>query len=129
MPGSNRSRRVLVVDDHPDTTAILTVLFSILHYDARAAVRGRQAIRIAHDFDPGLVLLDIALPDLTGYDVLRAIRADASGNRRYVAAISGRHRRIDIERALDAGFDEYIVKPLDLAKVKGVLQHVAQVVG
>lgn len=119
---SDRSHRVLIVDDQPDTTAVLTVLLTLLGYDTRTALRGREAIRIARDFDPGFVLLDLQLPDVSGYDVARALRAHPSGRERYIAAITGRCQPRDLDRAREAGFDRYLVKPVDLPKLKDLLR-------
>ncbi|HEY5948107.1 MAG TPA: response regulator [Kofleriaceae bacterium] len=124
--GNARARRVLVVDDQPDTTAVLTVLFTLLGYETRSALRGREAIRLARDFDPELILLDIGLPDLNGYEVIQALRADSSPRARYIAAITGRGKVEDRERASRAGFDQYLVKPVDLATLRRLLQQVGE---
>jgi DNA-binding response OmpR family regulator len=115
-------RRVLIVDDQPDMTAVLTVLLSTLGYETRSAHRGREAIWLARVFDPDLVLLDIGLPDMSGYDVLRALRADAKRPNRLVAAVTGRSQNRDVARAIDAGFDRYITKPIDIAKLRELLR-------
>jgi CheY-like chemotaxis protein len=122
--------RVLVVDDHPDTAEVLSVLFHMLGHEARAAVRGRDALRIAREMDPDLILLDIGLPDITGYEVVRALRADARRPERFIAAVTGHGLPKDISRAEQAGFDEHFVKPVDLGKIREVLRcadtHYAQ---
>ena len=114
--------RVLVVDDHPDTAEVLSVLFQMLGHETRAALRGREALQLAREQDPDLVLLDIGLPDITGYEVVRALRADARRPDRFIAAMTGLTRPTDISRALTAGFDQHILKPIDIAKIRQVLQ-------
>jgi CheY-like chemotaxis protein len=114
--------RVLVVDDHPDTAEVLSVLFHMLGHEARCALRGRDALQIARDLDPDLILLDIGLPDITGYEVIRALRADTRRPARYIAAVTGHCLPKDVSRATQAGFDLHILKPVDLGKVRQVLR-------
>lgn len=117
--------RVLVVDDHPDTAEVLSVLFHCLGHDPRCALRGREAIQLAREHDPDLVLLDIGLPDITGYEVIRALRADTRRPGRYIAAVTGRCLPQDVSRATQAGFDEHLLKPIDLGKVRQLLRATA----
>jgi CheY-like chemotaxis protein len=122
--------RVLVVDDHPDTAEVLSVLFHMLGHEARCALRGRDALQIARELDPDLVLLDIGLPDITGYEVVRALRADHRRPHRFIAAVTGHCLPKDVTRASQVGFDQHIMKPVDLGKVRQVLRcadsHFAQ---
>lgn len=122
--------RVLVVDDHPDTAEVLSVLFHMLGHEARCALRGRDALQLARELDPDLVLLDIGLPDITGYEVVRALRADHRRPDRFIAAVTGHCLPKDVSRAAQVGFDQHILKPVDLGKVRQVLRsadsHFAQ---
>ena len=124
------SYRVLVVDDHPDTAEVLSVLFQMLGHEARCALRGKDALQIAREIDPDLVLLDIGLPDINGYEVIRALRDDTRRPARFIAAVTGHCLPKDVSRAAQAGFDQHIVKPVDLGKVRQVLRcaesHFAQ---
>jgi DNA-binding response OmpR family regulator len=122
----DHARRVLIIDDQPDTTATLTVLIAMLGHETRSAHRGREAIRLAKDFDPDLVLLDIGLPDISGYDVVRALRADARRPDRLIPAITGRCQLRDLTRAIEAGFDQYLVKPVDIAKLRALLRLIGE---
>lgn len=113
--------RALVVDDHPDTAEVISVLLQMLGHQPRCALRGREALRIAKELDPDLILLDISMPDLSGYEVIRALRADPRGQDRFIVAVSGHGRPSDLSRAATAGFDGYIVKPIDIGKIRHVL--------
>lgn len=126
MMPNDHARRVLVVDDQVDMTATLTVLFSTLGYETRATHRGRHAIRLAREFDPHLVLLDIGLPDISGYEVVRALRADAMRPDRVIAAVTGRCHVRDLTRAIEAGFDRLLAKPVDIAKVRELLRVIGE---
>jgi DNA-binding response OmpR family regulator len=110
-------RRALVVDDHPDTAQVLAILLSMLGHEAEYALRGRDAIAHARRHDPDLILVDIGLPDITGYEVAEAVRGDG----RYIVAISSAPRRIDRIRAARAGFDEYLTKPIGLATLRRIV--------
>jgi len=113
-------RRVLIVDDHPDTTTVLSVMFNMLGHATRTALRGRDALRAAREFDPELVVLDIGLPDLSGYEVIRALRAARPD--RAVVALSGWGRPEDFARSFHAGFDRHYLKPIGLATVREILR-------
>jgi CheY-like chemotaxis protein len=114
--------RVLVVDDHPDTTEVLSVMFQVIGYDTRGEVRGRDALRAAREFEPDLILLDIGLPDLSGYEIVHAMRDDPRVRDRFIVAVTGWGRTQDIVRAKQAGFDAHFVKPIDLAKIRQILR-------
>jgi DNA-binding response OmpR family regulator len=110
-----KRQRVLVVDDHADTADILVEMVGCLGHDARAANNGRDALLVARDFAPQLVLLDLQLPDASGYDLIRGLRPA------YIAAITCWGRDEDRMRSYDAGLDQHVVKPLDLRKLREIL--------
>jgi DNA-binding response OmpR family regulator len=113
-----KRQRVLVVDDHADTAEILVEMVSCLGHDARAATNGRDALRVARDFAPQLVLLDLQLPDASGYDLIGALRALHAP---YIAAITCWGRDEDRMRSHHAGLDQHVVKPLDLHKLREII--------
>lgn len=117
-----RSYRVLVVDDHLDTAEVLSTLFHMLGHETRSARRGREALALAREHEFDLILLDISLPDLSGYDVVRELRADPRHRDRYITAVTGHGRPSDISRAVVAGFDDHVTKPIDLGKVRQILR-------
>ncbi|HWO17996.1 MAG TPA: response regulator [Kofleriaceae bacterium] len=117
-----RSYRVLVVDDHPDTAEVLSVLFKMLGHETRSSRRGREALELAREHDFDLILLDIGLPDLSGYEVVRELRADPRRPDRYITAVTGHGRPSDIARSVHEGFDDHVTKPIDLGKVRQILR-------
>lgn len=120
------AHRVLIVDDHPDTAEILAVMFELLGHETRSAPRGREALRTARSFDPALVVLDIGLPDISGYEVVNALRAATNGQDRYIVAVTGWSGRDDIEKAKRAGFDAHFVKPIDIGTIRDMLRVTAK---
>jgi CheY-like chemotaxis protein len=113
--------RVLVVDDHPGTTEALSLLLRLLGHEAHAVHSGADALTAARTIDPHLVMLDISLPDITGYEVARALREER-GTRSYLAAATGWGRPGDRERAVAAGFDNHVTKPYDIHAIRELLR-------
>ena len=105
-------RRVLVVDDNEDAADSLAMLLSVRGDEVRIAYDGAQAVEAEHDFNPEVVLLDIGLPKLSGYDVARSIRS-TRGNGVLIIAITGWGQEDDRRRAREAGFDHHFTKPVD----------------
>lgn len=102
--------RVLIVDDYPDAAEATCMLFTRLGHLCRCAINGAHALDEAAAFLPDIAILDIGLPDLSGYDVARTLR-QRHGAGLYLAALTGWGQPEDRRRAIDAGFDQHIVKP------------------
>jgi PAS domain S-box-containing protein len=105
--------RVLVVDDNWDSAATLGMLLRIVGHDVRTAHDGLEALRVAGEFRPAVVLLDIGLPKLNGYETARRLRKEPWGSRVILIATTGWGQAADRERSKDAGFDHHLVKPVD----------------
>ena len=104
--------RVLVVDDNADAANALQTFLEIHGCEARCAYDGASAVPLAEKFRPEVVLLDLALPDIDGYEVLRRLRA-AKGIRPVVIALTGYAQPADLERMEQAGFEQSLRKPAD----------------
>jgi signal transduction histidine kinase/CheY-like chemotaxis protein len=115
------SRRVLVVDDNADAASSLADLLELDGHQVEMASDGVQGIARARAFVPDLILLDIGLPTLDGYETCRAIRAESWGTMP-IAAVTGWGQDADRERALEAGFDHHLVKPVSFDAVKRLLE-------
>ena len=106
--------RILLVDDYPETGVAFTALLSLLGHTCRSVMRGVAALEEAERFAPDVVLCDLMLPDISGYDVGRELRA-RHGNKLYLVAITGRNGPAhDRTRALAAGFDQHLLKPVSV---------------
>lgn len=116
-PHANGELRVLVVDDNVDAAASLALVVESLGLEPRVAHSGAQALDIARDFGPQLVLLDIGMPEMDGYEVARQIIARHPDERPVLAAVTGWNEPQDRERARAAGFDHHFAKPADLSRL------------
>jgi PAS domain S-box-containing protein len=113
-PGQHPSARVLVVDDNRDAVEILAETLQIEGHHVDVAYDGPSALEIAARCNPDVVLLDIGLPVLDGYEVARRLRRQSGGDQMNLIAVTGYGQECDRARAVEAGFDEHLVKPVDL---------------
>jgi signal transduction histidine kinase/ActR/RegA family two-component response regulator len=111
-PGGVR-RRVLIVDDNADAAETLASLVGTLGGEARTAADGPSGIRCASEFSPDVILLDIGMPGMDGYETCRRIRQERRGKRAFIIAITGWGQEGDKRRAVEAGFDAHLTKPAD----------------
>jgi CheY-like chemotaxis protein len=105
--------RVLVVDDYPDTRQSLRLLLKSWGHTVHEAPDGAQALREAESLHPDVVVLDIAMPGISGYEVARQLQHTNSLPRPLLVALTGHTRPADIEAALDAGLDHFFAKPCE----------------
>ena len=120
---SSASKRVFIIDDNVDGADSLATLLGLEGHTVSAANSPAEALQRIESFQPDVVLLDIGLPDMDGYELLRRLHMlPALDGVRFIAT-TGYGRRTDRERARQAGFDEHLVKPLSfeaLAKLLAV---------
>jgi two-component system, OmpR family, response regulator len=112
---TERSTRVLVVDDEENITFLLGSALRHFGFDVTTASTGRQGLDAVRDFEPDLVLLDVMLPDLDGFEVCRRMRQD--GERVPVLFLTARDATEDRVRGLTLGGDDYVAKPFSLEEV------------
>ena len=118
------SLRLLVIDDNVDATNSLGLLLQALGHTVRTAYDGPTGIALAREFAPDVVLLDLGMPGMSGYDVARALRAQ--GSRQTIVAVTGWGDTAAKRQAREAGFDHHLVKPVDEADLIGLLGDVAK---
>jgi len=111
--------RVLVVDDCRDTVESLSQLLRLWGFDVRGARDGASALELSGIFRPGVVLLDLTLPDMDGLEVARRLRRD--GRRPLLVCLSGWDGEEVRRRCLDAGCDLYLLKPANPARLRSLL--------
>ncbi len=115
-----QTRRVLVVEDNPDVSASLQMLLEASGYEVRCADTGRRALEEARRFVPEVVLLDLGLPDMSGQDVLKGLRALDEVRDASIIALSGRDLDED-EVAAEDSFDHHVLKPPDVDQLLSLL--------
>jgi len=121
----NMKSRVLVVDDYPDSAETASMLLMLYGHECRTAVTGKSALDQAAMFAPDIVILDIGLPDMSGYDVARELRARPGGHSLYLVAVTGWGQPQDRVQAFAAGFDQHVLKPTNSAKILEILRLAA----
>lgn len=112
------SKRVLVVDDNQDAAETLAQLLQVLGHVPATAHDGASALERVREFEPHVVLLDIGLPDMSGYEVARRIRACAADA--WLVALTGWGQPEDKRKAAEAGFDAHWTKPVDLSHLESI---------
>jgi signal transduction histidine kinase len=117
--------RVLIVDDNVDAATSLSYVLALAGYDTAVAHDGNRALEVAETMRPAIVLLDIGLPGMSGYEVARRLRAAPWGRDLRLIAVTGWGHESDRAKSLEAGFDAHLTKPID---PELLLQHIAQAV-
>lgn len=113
--------KVLVADDNHDAALSLGMLVELLGHEVRTAYDGIEALQVAGEFQPDLVLLDIGMPRMDGYEACRRLRAQPWGANLKVVAVTGWGQEHDRRKSEQAGFDEHLVKPVAPAVIANLL--------
>ncbi|HWB74410.1 MAG TPA: ATP-binding protein, partial [Nannocystaceae bacterium] len=117
-------RRVLVVDDNVDAAEMLALLLQSQDMTVHVADGGRVALELFARHDPEVVLLDIGMPEIDGYEVARRIRAEFPERRPILVALTGWGQQDDRRRVREAGFDHHLVKPAELETLRALLSSI-----
>ncbi|MDC0740099.1 hybrid sensor histidine kinase/response regulator [Polyangium mundeleinium] len=121
IPAAGQSRRVLVVDDNIDAAETMAALLETLGHEVSVAHDGEAALEAVSNGHPEIVLLDIGLPRMDGYEVCKRLRDDGT-LRPFIVAVTGYGQAEDRARALEAGFDAHLVKPASFDAIQAVLR-------
>jgi PAS domain S-box-containing protein len=120
--------KVVVVDDNRDAAESCAMLLELSGHHVQTAYNGRRALQVVASFRPHAILLDIGLPDITGYELAKQIRANPGGHDAVLIAVTGWGQEADRRRAFDAGFNHHLTKPIEPEKVEWLLQSVAETI-
>jgi len=120
-PVSMRPRRILVVDDNRDSADSLALLLKLTGHDVHTAHDGLEGVEAAMRLQPDVILLDIGMPRLNGYEAARRIREQRRHQVVTLVALTGWGQQADRRRSEDAGFDFHLVKPVDMAALTKLL--------
>jgi CheY-like chemotaxis protein len=114
-------RRILVVDDNRDAAMSMSMLLKVLGSDVRVAFNGVDALKAIAEYKPAVVLLDIGMPDMDGYEVARRIRQQSEFDDVTLIALTGWGQEDDRRRSQTAGFDHHLTKPADINALEALL--------
>ena len=115
--------RILVIEDSQDLAETFCTLLSILGHEVETAYSGLAGLEKARQMRPDVVLCDIGLPEMDGYAVAQAMRTDPVLKSIFIIAISGYAQADDIERALAAGFNRHLAKPVEMEQLRQILEN------
>ena len=116
------AKAILVADDDPDILSIVSMSLEMQGYTVYKATNGREAVDLAKEHRPDLVLMDMMMPILSGYEAVTELRDDASTKGITIVGLSAKAMATDMARATDVGIDGYITKPFRIAQVLSVVE-------
>ncbi len=119
--------KILVADDNGDAAESLSMLLELKGHEVRIAYDGQSALRLAEDFGPHMVLLDLGMPKMNGYEACRRIREHSWGAQMTLIAVTGWGQEDDRRKSTAAGFDGHLVKPVDPESLEEVAMHCIRV--
>jgi len=119
------TKTVLLAEDEPNIVESLTFLLERAGFQISVASDGRQALESALELQPAVLVLDLMLPELDGYEVLRRLRADPKGENMPVLMLTAKGQRIDRETALECGADLFMTKPFANAEITAAVTELA----
>ena len=123
-PPAGRALRVLVVDDNRDAADSLALLLEIAGHEARAAYTGREALSLARELRPDVILLDLGMPGMDGYEVASRLRRDPATRGVTLIALTGWGQEADRKRSAEAGFDRHLTKPVAFEVVQRLFAEI-----
>jgi len=120
------AKAILVADDDPDILSIVSMSLEAQGYAVYKATNGREAVDLAKQHHPDLVLMDMMMPIVSGYEAVTELKADAATRDITIVGLSAKAMATDMERATDVGIDGYITKPFRIAQVLTVVESYLQ---
>jgi two-component system cell cycle response regulator DivK len=120
------AKAILVADDDPDILNIVSMSLETQGYTVYKATNGREAVDLARQHHPDLVLMDMMMPMVSGYEAVTELKADAATRDITIVGLSAKAMATDMERATDVGIDGYITKPFRIAQVLTVVASYLQ---
>lgn len=121
QPALQRSLRILVVEDDPESLQMMGALLSLWGYEPRLVSAGPAALEAVEEEMPDIVLLDLGLPGMDGFEVARRLRHRPGGRNVFIAAVTAYRGEEHKRQAREAGFDRYLMKPVDIDTLRLLL--------
>jgi CheY-like chemotaxis protein len=113
---------IVVADDDPDILSIVSMSLETQGWDVHKAANGREAVDLAKEFHPDLILMDMMMPVMSGYEAVVELKGDEATKEIPIVGLSAKAMATDMERATDVGIDGYITKPFRIAQVLSVVE-------
>ncbi|MFN6049296.1 MAG: response regulator, partial [Planctomycetia bacterium] len=104
--------KILIADDNPQGAELIEAYLSDTNYLVKTVSDGEQALRMVQEWEPDLLLLDIMMPRMSGFEVCKRLRGDTKTRHSPVIMVTALDQHVDVERAVDAGTDDFISKPI-----------------
>lgn len=123
MPAPCTRHYILVVDDNKDSADSLAMVLKAMGYEVRTAYDGQEGVEAAQSFHPQVVLLDLSMPRLDGYQAARRIRQQPGGKDMVLIALSGWCQEDDRRRCEQAGFDRHLAKPVEPEALQSLVEN------
>jgi CheY-like chemotaxis protein len=120
-PESDHPLRILVVEDDPESLQMMGALLGLWGYEPRLVPAGPAALEAVEEEMPDIVLLDLGLPGMDGFEVARRLRGRPGGNDVFIAAVTAYRGEEHQRQAREAGFDRYLMKPVDIDTLRQLL--------
>jgi CheY-like chemotaxis protein len=118
---ASAGHQLLLIDDNADALVILSMLLKLKGYIVTTAASGLEGLQVAQTLQPAVILCDISMPDMDGYETCRRIRQHSWGKSMILISLTGYGQAQDIQRSLEAGFDKHLVKPVDVTMLGQLL--------
>jgi DNA-binding response OmpR family regulator len=119
------AKRVLIADDEPNIVASLEFLMEQAGFEVKLAANGKEALDLVAAFKPDLVLLDVMMPEMNGYEVCQRLKSDPATRAVKVVMLSAKGREVEVAKGLELGADAYVTKPFStrelVARVREML--------
>ncbi|MEA2564429.1 MAG: hypothetical protein QOH06_5933 [Acidobacteriota bacterium] len=125
QPDSDHPLRILVVEDDPESLQMMGALLGLWGYEPRLVPAGPAALRAVEEEMPDIVLLDLGLPGMDGFEVARRLRGRPGGDDVFIAAVTAYRGEEHQRQAREAGFDRYLMKPVDIDTLRQLLSQTA----
>jgi CheY-like chemotaxis protein len=122
-PAANRKSRILIADDNQPNVELLEAFLAEVDCDIAVAVDGRDTLEKVATFQPDLILLDVMMPKLSGFEVCKAVKSNPKTKRIMVLMVTALNERGDIERGVDSGTDDFLSKPVNKVELVKRVQN------
>lgn len=122
---NNKTLKVLIIDDNKDLTEIMCDLIGFLGHKTICSQDGKDGIAMAKEHHPDIIICDIGLPVMDGYEVAQQLRKDDEIKETFLIALSGYAGAEDRKRSREAGFDRHLAKPADISAIERVIAEAA----